>query len=285
MSFSIIKRSLFSLFLLGTTIALTSCSDSMDEFIEDMSEQEEVVPFYVDTLTVAHWNIGHFALGKSGDSTISSEDSEYMASMYRGLLDSVNADIIGICEYSPSFSVNGEKTSSFVFDDYLYNCIGAKYSYNCSAIFSRAKLNDNKVVFFEKCIQQRYYIVSKLLINDKDVLFVETHLDWNQGKEGEDCRATQIQKLIDEFRNYPYVIICADFNVSDINEFQPFVAAGFSLANGGELGIFSTYPASNPTSPIDNIITKGFSILSIEVMGDKRLSDHCIVKSSILLNV
>ena len=254
----------------------------MDDFLEEMSEPNSSQMYYTDTLTIAHWNIGHFALGKSGNTTISSEDSETMSSLYRTLLDSLDADVFGVCEYNPTFSVAGEKTSSYIFGDYPYNCIGSKYSYNCNAIFSRAKLNDSKVVFFEKCVQHRYYVVSKLFINDHEVLFVETHLDWNQGEVGKECRIEQISTLIDKFSRFPFVIICADFNVYDINEFQPFIHAGFSLANGGELGEFYTYPSSKPKHAIDNIITKGFKILNFTVIDDAKLSDHCVVKSRLL---
>ncbi len=272
----------FSILLLFCSMTVTACSNSMDEFLEEMSESNSSPMYYTDTLTVAHWNIGHFALGKSGNTTIGVEDSESMASLYRALIDSIDADVFGVCEYNPTFSVAGEKTSSYIFGDYPYNCIGSKLSYNCNAIFSRAKLNDSKVVFFEKCVQQRYYVVSKLFINDHEIFFVETHLDWNQGEEGKDCRSSQIQTLIEKFSKFPYVIICADYNVYDINEFQPFVEAGFSLSNGGELGTINTYPATMPRSAIDNIITKGLIILNFDVIDDAKLSDHCVVKSQFL---
>ncbi len=256
----------------------------MDDFLEEMSEPDSPQMYYTDTLTIAHWNIGHFALGKSNNTAISSEDSESMSFRYKSLLDSIDADIIGICEYNPSFSVNGEKTSSYIFGTYPYNCIGSKYSYNCNAIFSRAKLHNNKVVFFEKCVQQRYYVVSKLIINNNEVLFVETHLDFNQGEEGSVCRYDQIHQLVKEFCKYTFVIICADYNVSDINEFQPFVDAGFSLVNGEGRGFNYTYPADNPLRAIDNIIVKGFDIINSEVITDKQLSDHCLVNCRILFN-
>lgn len=271
----------FPILLLSCSLTVAACSNSLDDFLEEMSESDSSSMFYTDTLTIAHWNIGHFALGKSGSTTISAEDSEPMASLYKALIDSIDADVFGVCEYNPTFSVAGEKTSSYIFGDYPYNCIGSKLSYNCNAIFSRAKLNDSMVVFFEKRVQHRYYVVSKLFINDHEVFFIETHLDWNQGTEGKECRAAQIQSLIDEFRNYPYVIICADYNVSDINEFQPFVDDGFSLANGGELGEIYTYPSSKPKHAIDNIVIKGFKILSFDVGDNAKLSDHCVVVSQL----
>ena len=264
--------------LLVCSLAFTACSSSMDDFLEEVSEPKRVQMYYADTLTVAHWNIGHFSLGRASDTTIGAEDSETMASVYRALIDSIDADVFGVCEYNTTFSENGEKTSSYIFGNYANSIIGSKLSYNCNAIFSRTPLTDSRVVFFERCVQHRYYIVSKLPINGHEVIFVETHLDWNQGADGRDCRISQIQTLINAFNDYPYVIICADYNVSDVNEFQTFVDAGFTLANGNEKDIIYTYPASKPIKGIDNIILKGFELLRIDVITNEQLSDHCLIK-------
>ena len=272
-----------SVLLLVCLFALSACSSDMDNFLEEMSEPEMAQMYYTDTLTVAHWNIGHFALGRSSDTTIFAEESESMSSIYKALLDSIDADIIGICEYNPTFSRGGEKSSSYIFTSYPFNCIGAKYSYNCNAIFSRAKLNNSKIVFFEHCVQQRYYVVSEININGHMVFFVETHLDWNQGIEGKGCRTDQIKTLVNAFSDYPYVIICADYNVSDVREFQLFVDADFTLTNGGGHEVVYTSPASNPKHPLDNIIVKGFNVLDLDVKGDCDLSDHCLIKSRLTI--
>lgn len=268
--------------LLVVMISFTSCNNKDFDFIEEL-QSNDITPFYKDTITIAHWNIGHFSAGRTSDTTISSDDAAPMALTYKNLIDSINADILGICEYNPSFSVNGEKTSSFIFNQYPYHSIGNKYSYNCNAIFSKAQLNDSKLVFFDYCVQQRYYIVSKLFINGKEVLFVETHLDWNQGTDGKKYRIIQIQTLVDSFKDYPYVIICGDMNITSLNELQPFKDAGFILANGGDLGVFETCPASNPSNAIDNIITKGFDILSTNIFCKNILSDHCLINCKIII--
>lgn len=276
---SYIKTFISYILIPTCTLAISSCSNSMDEYLDEISEQDGSLSLYRDTLTIAHWNIGHFSLGKSPNTTISSNDSKEKEELYKTLLDSIAADIIGICEYNPIFSDYGEETSSILFKSYPFKFIGEKYSYNCNAIFSLAKLNKNKTVFFDKSVQRRYYIVSSIFINNHEILFVESHLDWNQGTEGKNCRFEQIHALIEQFSKCPYVIICADFNVANINEFQPFLDAGFSLANGEQLGTSNTYTASNPKYPMDNIITKGLDIHSKSIIGDKRLSDHCLIKA------
>ena len=134
--------------MLFCSLPFMACSNSMDDFLEDMSESKSVKMYYTDTLTVAHWNIGHFAMGKTDNTTISIEDSELVASEYRSLIDSIDADVFGICEYNSTFSLSGEKTSSYIFYNYPNSIIGSKLSYNCNAIFSRTFLTESKVVFF-----------------------------------------------------------------------------------------------------------------------------------------
>ena len=273
-----------SVLILFCSMPFMACGNSMDDFLEDISEPESVKMYYTDTLTVAHWNIGHFAMGRANNTTISIEDSESMASEYRSLIDSIDADIFGVCEYNSTFSLGGEKTSSYIFCSYPNSIIGSQLSYNCNAIFSRTLLTESKVFFFERCVQQRYYVVSKLPINGHEVIFVETHLDWDQSVDGKGCRASQIQALVETLKGYEYVIICADYNVSDVNEFLAFINAGFSLASGDDFGLFPTYPTFNPLSVYDNIIVKGFFINNVSVINYKHLSDHCIIKCDLVFN-
>lgn len=265
-------------------LIFTACDNDIDSFLEETSIQKEPSAIFKDTIVVVHWNIGHFSLGKAPDTTISTDEADNMTSKYKELLDSVNADILGICEYNPTFSVNGDKTSSLLFNNYPFQCIGPKYSYNCNAIFSRTKLHDTNVQFYKKCVQERYYIESRLIINMHDVYFVETHLDWNQGTMGKGSRTEQISELVNRYKDTPYVIICGDMNIASLDELQPVIEAGFSLANRGEQGVYYTYPASKPYSSIDHIIVKGFKILDVKTTGDARLSDHLLIKCILQIN-
>ena len=275
---AIFKR--FPIFLLLICLlTFIACGDSENDILEENSTQNESLFFIKDTIVVAHWNIGHFSLGKAPDTTISTDEAESMASRYKQLLDSVNADILGICEYSPTFSINGEKTSSLLFNNYPFQCIGSKYSYNCNAIFSRHKLHDTNVQFYKKCVQERYYIESRLIINLHDVYFVETHLDWNQGTMGKGSRTEQISELVNKYKDYPYVIICGDMNIASIDELQPFIDAGFALTSGGEKGTNYTYPANNPSRAIDHIIYKGFKSHRADIIASPQLSDHLLLNS------
>ena len=98
-----------------------------------------------------------------------------------------------------------------------------------------------------------------------------------------DARPRQMRQLITRFKNVPYVIICADFNVCGAGEYKPFVMAGYTLANCGEAGYFETYPGKDERMPcrrypLDNIIVKGFKVSRV-VLDDKKLTlnDHRIL--------
>lgn len=258
-------------------------SNNTDTTYSSTTSQDtiNIVEFSSDTITVAHWNIGNFALGKSSNTTINSTNASNMANNYHAFLDSLNLDIIGICEFDPTFSKNGDKAKETVFNNFQYYYIGKKYSYNCNAVFSKIQLYNNQESFFSNSVQTRYFSKSTINIKGNDVLFIETHLDWNQGSNGANCRKRQINELVNTFKDYPFIIICADFNTSTIEEFKPFIDAGFIMINGGDRGTLNTHPASNPTSPIDNIILKGFEVINVSVIGDAKLSDHLLIKGTL----
>lgn len=239
--------------------------------------------FNSDTIIVGHWNIGNFSLGKSSTTSISAAKAKDFAKKYHTFLDSLNIDILGICEYDPTFSNGKEKAQEIIFNYFPFFHIGKKYSYNCNAVFTTRKLNNNQDYLFPERVQTRYYTKSTININGKNIIFIETHLDWNQGVNGANYRHIQIKKLVETFRDSPYIILCADFNISSLEEFQPFIDAGFTLSNGGKQGSFNTYPATKPSSPIDNIIVKGFNVLDVKVIGDENLSDHLLIKGILKL--
>ena len=68
-----------------------------------------------------------------------------------------------------------------------------------------------------------------------------------------------------------------DFNVDDASEFRPFFLAGFAQANCGGHGTFPTHRRRRVaiTPAIDNVLVKGFDILSVRTEDDPMiLSDH-----------
>lgn len=249
---------------------------------------QAVEPF--TKITVASWNIGHFALGKAPDSRIKLEEASEKALSYRRFIDSIGADIMAVVEYSPEFvrDADGKMLLSSreeVFAGYEGAIIGPKWDYNGNAIFSNGfNIDLAETVRFSQATQPRYYISTDILIGGEKVKFVSTHLDWNQGEHGAEYRAIQIKELIEAFESYPYVILCADWNVGDPKEYDAFLQAGFRMANHGHVGDLPTFPAGdNPRSALDNIIVKGFVPSRVRVFNEPTLSDHCLIVADLTM--
>ncbi len=238
--------------------------------------------------TVASWNIGHFALGKSGDTTLKHNVLDFYKQTYKAYFNELNADILALIEYNP-IMVNATdklpavKARDAILSNYHEAQEGPQYDYNCNAIFSNGfEVLGTDTIMFSKMVQTRYYLVSTMRMDGDIVKVVSTHLDWNQGENGAPYRAIQIQELIEAFKNDKYVILCADWNVGKTSEYSAFTKAGYEMANHGYLGDLLTYPAgSSPRSCLDNIITKGFAISNVKVINDAMLSDHCLIKADL----
>lgn len=233
------------------------------------------------SIVVAHWNIGHFSLGKSHQTRISAEKGDSMALVYHTLIDSINADIFGVCEYSSLFSHGGLDASNTIFSDFAYKYIGNNYGFACNAIFSKIALENPYQHKYMKRFRNAYYVISTIQIDSIKVKYVETHLEWQKKEDGTTNRTAQIEELIDILAPYPYVIIAGDFNTNKgMKEYDPFVDAGYSLAISKE-DLQYTYPAQLPRSAIDNIIVKGFDIDNTRVWKKERLSDHCLLQCTL----
>ena len=112
-------------------------------------------------ITVASWNIGHFALGKSGDTQLTHDALEFNRQAYCALFNDLGADILALVEYNP-LMVNGAdgkpavEAYQAILSNYHNAQIGPKHNYNCNAIFisisncfTRFKIH-GCVVFFKK---------------------------------------------------------------------------------------------------------------------------------------
>ena len=106
-------------------------------------------------------------------------------------------------------------------------------------------------------------------------MFVQTHLDLDAKN-----REAQMGELLDMVANLPRAIVAADFNEAHASEFAPFERAGFKMANCSRHGSFFTHRRrdSSFTPAIDNVLVKGFDVLSVRTADDSMLlSDHRIL--------
>ena len=245
----------------------------------------------------ATWNIGHYSWGGSWKSTVSPEDGERRAADYRAFLDRIGADVVGVCEYAEDFTTNGSmKASAALFGGYPGRSIGPSRSYQWNAQFWKGfGALERKTVDYVERHQKVYYQATRLEIGGEDVWIVQTHLDWTTFMKGfERYRERQMQKLIDDFRDKPRVIISGDFNVGDRGangvrrekmipapeEYDVFVRAGYALANSNGT---PTCPSGKPTQPLDNIIVKGLDISDVRFHPAGDLSDHDAVSCTLTL--
>ena len=235
-----------------------------------------------------HWNVSHFNDGTCSVASIPESDGEKMAAKYVKILNSVDADVIGIAEYSENFTTNGSmKASAALFKGYE-KAVGPGSGDICNAIFfkpAKASKIEEKDVFFERHFEDTYYKAVKLNVSGVPVWFVQTHLDSNTYLSGHrKDREEQMKKLIEDFRNEPHVVIAGDFRVGvripgkpcfpAPEEYKVFEKAGFELVNLFGTG---TYPVESPIQPLDNILLKGVGVSEVRFIEGDRLSDHLAI--------
>lgn len=233
------------------------------------------------------WNIGHLALGLAPATNISAEESPVRAAAYRAQIDRLHPDFIGVSEFEPVFDKAGRRTVEEVFAAFPTKLVGPKNNYQCNALFTRFPCIRHEIVDYKVRRQRTYFIDSVFMLGTNEVHVAETHLDWYRGEDGKTPFARgQMLQLIERFKDAPYVIIAADFNVWRIKDYEPFVEAGYIVANGGPDGHLNTF-GNNPREAervLDNIIVKGFDVQGIFVADyDRKLSDHRIFGCNLVM--
>ncbi|MBP5510552.1 MAG: endonuclease/exonuclease/phosphatase family protein [Kiritimatiellae bacterium] len=216
--------------------------------------------------SVVQWNIGHFALGKASRTAIAPEESAARSASYKAMIDKLKPDFLGVSEFDPIFDKAGRLSTNEVFSSFPTKILGPKNNYQCNALFTRFPCVRHEVVNYTLHRQNVYFIDSVFMFGTNEVHFVQSHLDWYRTKDGERYALPQMQQLVTQFQNVPYVIISADFNVSKIEHFAAFLEAGYVVANDGRYAV------------LDNIVVKGFNVKELFAAdNERRLSDHRIV--------
>lgn len=230
-----------------------------------------------------------------------------------------NADIIGAPEWNSYFGWDNNVLKTVVDADIFggYNISEGDIVYFGwwqNTLLSKLAMSDAQDVSLgsKTGVPQAYVREAHVTVNGKQVTIAVTHLNWSQSETYEQSRAIEIATLVNRYKDMDYVILCGDFNTdggypvvrdpadkSGLQEFQPFVDAGFTLANQYGVRELLTSAASNsrpdlnyiPTTPanyLDNIIVKGFTMSNVMVLDTGvqvdngtvdvgMLSDHCAV--------
>lgn len=93
-------------------------------------------------------------------------------------------------------------------------------------------------------------------------------------------RKSAYSAAITYLSQFDIAILAGDFNTEvGLEELELFTDAGYTLGNGGYWGEIDTYPASSPSTPNDNIVTKGVIFERFEVGTDYVTSDHRPVRA------
>lgn len=273
---------------------------------------------------VCSYNIGHFALGKNPESWTSSDNQDYGIEMYKAdrtnypkprsnyevqlkrwkhRLADIGADIICTPEYNKWFgNLNGTNIEArdVIFGDYPYYYAPNEAhtnDYHREAIFTMINHASQEVIQLTDYLMmnepQTAVIISFNIGSGnkmKTVYVCCTHLFWGGGDMAT-ARTTAMQMLIQKFANASHVIICGDFNVTAVDEFNAFLNAGYDALNTSEHTLY-TYGALGcgdsgdefmPNRPLDNIIVKGFSVASSRVVNDPLITDHCGLVADLMI--
>ena len=220
------------------------------------------------------WNVGHFVLGQDGEAGARGENAIVRAQAFRRQVAALEADFLGLCEYDPKFRLGGGAAADTAFGDWPYRAEGPYARLNGNSILARSHaLSGTRTVRFGG---PRYCLACETEIGGARTVLAQTHLDLHD----DDARKAQIAALVREFGSLPRVILSGDFNVTGPDEFKPFSDAGFRMANCGDFGTFLTHRRRKTyySPAIDNVLVRGFDILSARTADDSMLlSDHRIL--------
>lgn len=182
-------------------------------------------------------------------------------SMQQDIIDTYNADIIGLQEISSLPSV-----SDGLFEDYNYAYLGVQE--NKTAIVSKPILqNVTANTFVAQQGEVRGYQKAYFEYDGKTICWINAHLATSNA---ESVKVAQAKELFDMVENEEYFIITGDFNTVCKSIYdteyttimKQFVDAGYQTANcSNQHGFLNTWTEGTSLSsvwyPCDHIITSG----------------------------
>lgn len=236
-------------------------------------------PTNPNSVRIATWNIGHFAMGEKANSTI---DDGRVAMKSADFLDYINnavgADVIFLNEYSQKFTKNNFYAKNTIFTSYSTVYEGPQRNYSCNAVYSKVtvsqpqkhEFNCNKTApYISPYVEAEdyYFVTTDLVINGKTVKLVSAHLAFDD-YGSTNVVINQLNELIAYCAQYEHVVLMGDWNVGSFSEFDVFTEAGYTLANTDK-----NMPTYKSGSSLDNIIYKGVTVTDFTLAGTN-LSDH-----------
>lgn len=197
-------------------------------------------------LKIATYNVGDWGWGSG---TISPEYKEDYLNLQNTIFTNINVDICGMQEYSNNFCTDGTKASVIVdnYFDYIndsgYWRIGSNIPFD-----SFETLDYVTISMAGGSGDYAKYNKAYITIDGKSICIINCHFSTSQATQ-----EAQAAEILSVALQEEYCIVCGDFNtvisaLTDtdyINMIKPFIDEGFTDANCGAFGIFSTYYATS----------------------------------------
>lgn len=233
--------------------------------------------------TFASWNIAHFSQGVTPKSAIVAKDVPAMLAQYRDFLAKVNADVVGLAEYTHYLdAAETLGVPTVLFGDWRAAIEAPLRGHgHWNALFVRKfQTLSAGTDYYRDFYQPTHFVHARVLVGGQEVVLAMTHFEPNYPCDQKAKRASQIRQILDRFKDDPHVVIAGDFNVMSRDELKPFVDAGYVLGNDGTV---KTWPAVKPCDPIDFVVSKGLKLSKFRSYCDPKLSDHCLVAADLEL--
>ena len=237
-------------------------------------------PTNPNSVRIATWNIGHFAMGEKANSQIKDEQVAMKSADFLDYINNaINADIMFLNEYSAKFTKNTYLAKNTIFKDYTAAAYeGPQLNYSCNAVYSRIEISEPQKHEFE-CnktapyispyveAKDYYFVTTDLVIGGKIVKLVSVHLAFDD-YGSKNVLVNQLNELIEYCAQYEHVVMLGDWNVGSFSEFDVLVEAGYTLGNTDK-----NMPTYKSGSSLDNIVYKGVTVTDFS-LGGTNLSDH-----------
>ena len=248
-------------------------------------------------MKIAVWNIGHFNGGNEKKTMIPEEKLDAAKAAFRGYIDEIGADVVGVCEHSYMFcnsdtlyKLGPVYAQDTIFGDYPHYYEGAQQNYSANAIFSKVAFDVRKKLFACNATavishtdliraSDYYYLKASIEIDGAPVTLVVTHLAFDMNLDPDTLNEAQCLELIDALKDEERVVIVGDFNCKSFDTFRLFENAGYTLGNDGSV---DTCPIASQNHALDSILVKGLKLSGFKAH-PTTLSDHYAVSADVTL--
>ena len=207
-------------------------------------------------LKVATYNTGHFNQGRLGGLQGHGKFVKAELNNWKRWISKQSLDIIAVQEWNRYF----DKDSVFVAEDEIlkpfYNNTywGKETRWIHNGIATNYTLENIHQVDWHG---DYYAVIGDMVVDGVVVKVISTHIPWQK-----EWHEESFNNLIELLSKFEYFICMGDMNASDATQ-KKFIEAGFNMANGGNMGWFTTAQASVTADDyrggvnynIDNIIT------------------------------